>query len=185
MAQSGLFISKEGKDYDFTKAFCTHSDAFISEDISSRKLFKGEVFHTFVETTVTSGSSVYFAFQIGSNAVLANFVSIALGDGLLTIECFEEADVSGGTPVSLYNMNRESSNTCDVTILNAPTVNTEGTKIDKIAIGSIAGTNGSTTSILNAQLPWRLKPNTTYLVKFTNNDSSDIDIITRITIIND
>ena len=169
----------------FTKGFCVNENAFITEDIAVQKMLEGKIFSTFIETTVTSSNSVYFAFQVGSNAVLANFVSIAMGDGLLEIECFEEADISDGTPVSLYNMNRESSNVCDVTILNTPTVNVEGTKIDKMAIGSIAGTNGSTTSILNAQLPWRLKPNTTYLVKFTNNDSSDIDIITRITIIND
>ena len=169
----------------FTKGFCVNENAFITEDIAVQKMLEGKIFSTFIETTVTSSNSVYFAFQVGSNAVLANFVSIALGDGLLEIECFEEADISDGTPVRLYNMNRESSNTCEVTILNTPTVNTEGTKIDKIAIGSIAGANGSTTSILNTQLPWRLKPNTTYLVKFTNNDNSDIDIITRITIVND
>jgi len=149
---------------------------------AERTLLEGYAFHAFLETSVTAGSTAYFSFTTGNNSVIAVIQTFTVSDNILDIEFFEGADISGGSDVNLFNKDRTDSKNSTVSIKNSPTVNSEGTKIDKTRIGSVTIANTVATGIINGYLPWKLKPNTAYLVKFINSGSSDITVISRISI---
>jgi len=149
---------------------------------AERVLWEGRAFHAFLETTVPASGSAYFSFTTGLFPVLSVIQTFTVGSDVIDIEFFEGADITEGTDVSILNKNRTSLNSSSVTIKNVPTVNSEGIKIDKTSVGSAALGNAVITSIINGYLPWILKANTTYLVKFMNAGSSDVNVISRLSI---
>ncbi|RLG91055.1 MAG: hypothetical protein DRO36_05030 [Candidatus Hecatellales archaeon] len=149
---------------------------------AERSLLEGRAFHAFFETMVPATGSAYFAFTTGDNPVLSVIQTFTTSSDVIDIEFFEGADIADGTSVTVFNKDRTSSDNSTILIKNNPTVNSEGTKIDKTKIGSTAIANTVITSIINGYLPWRLKANTSYLVKFTNTGNSDITVISRISI---
>ena len=69
-----------------------------------------------------------------------------------------------GTPLTLNNLNRNSSNTPDLSVFTEPTLSDVGTRLE---YHQITGTKASGGSSQSATTEWILKTNTDYLVRFT------------------
>ena len=185
MAYSSELITKLGTSIFATDAWCAKEGAWQVELLAEKKMLQGKIFLAFQTISIAASGTAYAALETGDVPVMANIQSVTLVDGTLTIELFEGADLTTGTPVTINNMNRESSEASTVTLSVAPTVNTEGTKLDHLSLGSSGIGNTIVTSSLSARLAWRFKPNTKYLLKLTNNGASDINATFRATIVED
>jgi len=179
----GKMVKSDGSIIDIAEAFNTLRKSFIVMSDYEQKLLEGRAFHALIETTVSASGSAAFSLITGANSVIANIQTLTLDNGILEMDFFEDADVSGGTAIDILNRDRTSSNASSVSIYNAPTIADEGLLMDKVGTGESGIGSSITTTVLDAQLPWRLKPNTNYLTKLVNSGSSDIDVIVRILII--
>ena len=185
MGKSGVMVSREGEAVDFTDAFSNTHGAFVNQSLALKKLENGKIFLAVAQITVPASGVAYLGFETGSSNVNVNLQSMALSSGIIIAEMFEDSDFTTGTTVNINNMNRRSTNTSNVTISTAPTVNSEGTKIDEVSFGSEGIGSSITASVLDTQLPWALKTNSKYLLKLTNNNGTDIDVVVRTVILED
>ena len=132
--------------------------------------------------TVTTTASSYIDFTTPADKTIhfrpSSFASN--GDNI-TIEIFEDASVTGGTTYAAKNRNRNSNNTSQVSITINPTVNTEGNIIDKFYVGGGSGISDTTSGAITGNVDeWVLKPDTTYLIKITNNGASDSNVFVNL-----
>ena len=185
MGKSGVMVTREGDAVDFTDAFSNIHGAFINQSLALKKLENGNIYLAVAQITVPASGVAYLGFETGSSNVNVNLQSMTLSSDIVIAEMFEDSEFTTGTTVNINNMNRRSTNVSDVTISTAPTVTSEGTKIDEVSIGSSGIGSSITASVLDAQLPWALKTNTKHLMKFTNDNGTDIDVVVRIIIIED
>jgi|DEB0MinimDraft_6_1074348.scaffolds.fasta_scaffold00067_40 hypothetical protein len=122
-----------------------------------------------VSTSLADGASLDLAIAFGSGVeARMNVEGISGGNGMGYF--YENATVSGGTPLGSINLDRNSTNTSNSAILLSPTVSSTGTTLAQyILIGGVkkkaAGGDVSSASII-------LKPLTTYLLRLTNNSGS-------------
>lgn len=85
-------------------------------------------------------------------------------------ELFEEPDLSSdGTPLTIFNNDRNSSNTSTVLCFKDPGINSDGVRIPVNVVGSdstaaVGGSGGMTGAEI---VGLKLKQNTSYLVKYT------------------
>ena len=185
MGKSGVMVSREGNAVDFTDAFSNIHGAFVNQSLALKKLENGNIYLAVAHLTVPASGVAYLGFETGSSNVDVNLQSMTLSSDIVIAEMFEDSEFTTGTAVNINNMNRRSTNTSDVTISTAPAVSTEGTKIDEVSIGSSGIGSSITASVLDAQLPWALKTNSKYLMKFTNDNGTDVNVVVRIVIIED
>ena len=185
IAGSGKLIKSDGSIIDILGSWCSHEEAWQVELLAEKKMLQGKIFLLFQQLTVPTSGFVYAALEIGDVPVMANIQSVTLADGLITVELFEEADLTTGTPITANNMNRESSAISSAIFSLAPTVISEGTKLDHLSIGATTIGNAISISTLGAKLAWRLKPNTKYLLKLSNAEATDVDATFRVTIVED
>ncbi|MCD6379650.1 hypothetical protein J7M07_04315 [bacterium] len=176
-------ILSDGSVIDLAGAVEKSGKAFIVYYEADRKLLEGKAFHAFTELIVPGSGSAYLAFTTGNSPVFANIQSITAGNDILDIEFREEASITGGTQVNLINKDRTSSGTSTINIVKNPTVNDEGVIIDKTKVGETALGNIQTVSSISGYTPWRLKANTTYLVKLINSEASDINALIRLEVL--
>ena len=185
MGKSGVMVTREGNAVDFTDAFSNVHGAFVNQSLALKKLENGNIYLAVAQITVPASGDAYVGIETGTGNVCVNIQSMTLSSGIIIAEMFEGSDFTTGTMVNINNMNRRSTNTSTVTVSTAPTVNSEGTKIDEVSFGSTGIGNSITVSVLDAQLPWALKTNTKYLFKLTNSDGNDVDVIVRMVILED
>lgn len=108
---------------------------------------------------------VNFLFKVGSTTPHARWK--VGGETEFTLQIYEGTTVSAnGTPVTSYNVNRDSSNTATVSAFTAPTITGDGTLIWSGKIGSgFDATESSTGEIIAAT-------NTNYLFRITKNTAN-------------
>ena len=86
------------------------------------------------------------------------------------VSLFEGCTASCGTSGALNNMDRTSARTPKTTISQAPTVTDTGTEI---TYAMISGTGQSGGQERSPDTHWKLKPNTKYLLRITNNSGNN------------
>ena len=180
---TGNMVNSNDEIINIADTFCSATNGIKTISEPEAKLYQGKTFHGYAEMTVSGSETAYLAMTTGSVITTLDIQNFTLENDILKIELFEDAEITGGTPISLVNMDRNSSNTSSASVVKSPTVNSEGTLIDKSTAGSSTPASTTISTIIGGYLPWRLKPNTTYLLKFINDGSSDIDVISRILLI--
>lgn len=132
-----------------------------------RDTANGRVFEILSYELLNNSEIKAFAVTTPTNKTI-NLGFIVRGGQDFTVEIFENASVTGGTAVTPVNLNRRTSKTSSVIVVDEPTINNEGT----LLFGYAAGNNSSTGNIYNrGQLI--LKKNTTYLYKITSKDNAN------------
>lgn len=115
--------------------------------------------------TVANGADFDTLIRTGSSQSVFGFSILVLGD--FNTQFRETITVSAtGVSVSIFNRNRNSTKTIDVTIFDSPTVTGIGTLLDEVFLP--AGTRNSATTQGGESNRWILKPSTDYLVRMTN-----------------
>ena len=100
----------------------------------------------------------------------------------LTIKFYEAAEgLAGGTAVTPVNRNRNSTEVSGVTVKTGVTTTGNGTQISEAYIPGATGVGGTSSgNMLSASNEWVLKPNTEYLIEFTNSSSASNDVLAEL-----
>lgn len=122
--------------------------------------------------SLAASSTDYILFHTPASSPmhLTSWILIVNKDAEMYL--YEEPSASGGTPITPLNKNRDSSNTASSTFALSPTVTTEGTLLDSVFWDTAAAINQTSLSTAGSD-EWHLKPDTDYLIKIVNNDSSN------------
>lgn len=137
----------------------------------------GNVFNVSTKATVGAGADGYFLGKVGATAVHWNHYSIGADDGPLDIYLFEAPTISdNGTPMTVVNRNRESSNVSNFSVFAAPTVSADGTEL--FVNGVLASGTGPTLSAQESgdDTIWILAPNTDYIFKIHNDGAGTANV---------
>ena len=124
-----------------------------------------------------ASSVSYFILQTGSNPVVLKGRRIEF-DGLgLQSTVFEDPTFTGGTPITVFNLNHKNPVVGEAILLAAPSVTDEGTQVQATKTFLGASLNGNQIQAENGQeaegLEYVYDINSTYLFKIESIDASD------------
>ena len=177
----GTSMKSDGTIINFADASERITSAIRTIETEHSYIHEGIFFESFNKFTLAGGATRVVTIKPAAGTYLhyrpTNLVTSA---DKVTIEFYEGATVTAatGTAVTPSNHNRNSALTSGVTLLDAPTVTADGTKIAQVYIPGATGTGGTRTGasagVSNSE--WVLKPNTVYMIKVTNGSSGSNDI---------
>lgn len=130
---------------------------------------------------LAAAASNTLGFVINGSPVLLSGFSISTNSSLTKLELFEAGTYTGGTPKTLFNLNRELNRapTLLSDIKEDVTVSAAGTMIRERNI--LAPTSGNVVTALMSNSGMILKNTTTYMLTITNNDNGannyDIELL--------
>ena len=144
------------------------------DNIEDNYVFEGRMFSAYVVSGAIASLGTYdIGILTGNSTAIYIPAAVTTSADSVTISVQEGAAVTGGTPVVTTNRNRQSTISSKVTLVAAPTVSNAGTLVSSSFIGGVAGNpqsrQGGTESSGNKMV---LKPNTQYLLRFTNGSTA-------------
>ncbi|KKK71598.1 hypothetical protein LCGC14_2912300 [marine sediment metagenome] len=170
MAQQMQIAGTNGKTVKFNNAEVdeiTPSLTIIT--IPHNRIHVGDMYsasHLFIDVASTADAEILV--KVGSNKFLHFIFSVSAGAEAY-VYFFENPTITDdGTTVNIYNMNRRSSNTSDITVYQNPTIGAVGTQLSTDLLpGAVkkmdVGGN------IRQDTEWVLKENNNYLIRATNN----------------
>lgn len=143
--------------------------ALVVIDIVHHEAHEGELFSTgyisphgslvadngTIDVVLTTGAR--YCHAIGQGSFGGDF------EGYL----YEDADITGGTPIAIRNHKRAGGDATTVTAVHSPTVNNVGTLLDGAFIPG-GSRNFDTGATSGQRSEWILKPNSVYLYRLIN-----------------
>jgi hypothetical protein len=126
--------------------------------------------------TLATLTFVDIGLTTGLNQVVFSGFSIKTGSGNLTIEIYGDSTFTTGTPLTIYNTNDNSTKAPSIEeVVQAPTVSVIG--VLKVPPFTIEGDNNQNVSdSLLSDRPIIFKPETSYVLRLTHNDSGTRDV---------
>ena len=117
------------------------------------------------------GDPVSGSDPMGNQAIkVAHLIGEISGEAETQFYFYESPTVTdAGTAITSSNRNRNSSNNDVLTITHSATVSADGTELEHVVFGSGKAIGGG----ISRTDEWVLKNNTTYLVRVTNNTTSN------------
>lgn len=141
-------------------------------------LHEGFVFYTNATgTPIPSGEVGYGLLKTGSGVIHLKRLSLAAGEGPLTIELYENSVVSAdGTPNTIINANRLSPYETSLEVFDAPTVTDPGDPLLGQLFVPGSGNNTGVVADTGTVEEVILKPNTNYLIAVANGFTQEITV---------
>lgn len=138
----------------------------------------GEMFHVdYTWQDLADGGNAQIRFRTGTKDAHVG-ISGSVG-GKCFAYLYEDANISLGTELFIWNMDRNSAHRPDARAYHTPTVTNVGTKALVNGI-VIPGGSGPAVARIGASTrtdaEWELKPNTEYLLRITNDSGGAIDV---------
>lgn len=129
-----------------------------------------------IEASVGSALSIDVGMKTGDSQIVFSGFQVATTSGELLVEIFGESTFTGGTPLAVYNTNKNSTKQASInSLVGAPTVSVLG-DLQAPPI-TIYGDNASRQSLdLLVDIPLILKPNTEYIFRATHNGAQTRDV---------
>lgn len=161
------------------------SDAgsIITIDTNHARIHDGNMFQVSSNTgTIANGTSTFFLIDMTSTTVTRDIhlVYQATTGGESLVELIENMTfVSSGTLVTAYNMDRDTTRTCQAGIKfysGATNTKTNGTVIFKSLTPGGTSTPSRNGITLRNTSEWILKPGNSYVGRITNLSGGDIDV---------
>lgn len=137
----------------------------------------GEVFvASHIQENIVDTGTAEWRISTNSDLPLSNRFNLN-SEGKILVEVFEEADLTGGNNnVFVENLNRTSNKTPGTNVLDSPTVNDTGVKIYEQVFGSTGAAQNTKSGGVSEGSKFVFKPDTEYLVRVTNQSSTESDI---------
>jgi hypothetical protein len=127
-------------------------------DIAHSEIHSGDSFKAYSRQAALGTGTVKYAIEVGADPM--HFVlDIGAYNGSLRVELYEGATFTSGTPLTIQNRNRISTDASVATITSGVTT-TDGALLDEMFVGA-AGKSGDNA---RSESEWILAPNTTYRV---------------------
>lgn len=122
-------------------------------------------------------------FIVGAQPVLIKSRQIVFTGASITAQVFESPTYTGGTLASLYNLNRMKPVACLSQVKTGVTTSATGTQVaaPTYAYGTDSQGNRAVGTFSVTGLERVLAPNTTYLLRITNNDTATAKVSTYVT----
>lgn len=136
-----------------------------------------------INSNLGAGLSQDAVFIVGSQPVLIKNRQITFTGAQITAQLFEAPTYTGGTPAVMHNLNRITPNAPLSTSRYGVTVSDTGTECGAptYALGATDQGNRTVGTFTVTGLERVLKPNTTYLLRITNNDTVAVKVATYVT----
>lgn len=157
------------------KATSSGLDAIVATDVRNSSVDKGELFQFFHKFDVLAGATYNIVFTTPADKDIRDMPSVISASGdKVTFQFFEGATFTGGATVNGYNQNRQSTTLPSLVVKVNATITTTGTQVAQVWM---PGTDGigrtrSGSSGGGGETHWKLKRNTTYLLRFINGSSA-------------
>lgn len=155
-------------------------DKFTSIGFITRLCHTGEYYvASRIFTAVANGSSADIVITTGNKYAHFSMLGKIGGDGRFFL--YEAPNITGGTALSLQNVNRTLANNNTSSLVYSPTVNSVGTQIHSTIIPGGSGRarariGGTDSSLIRDGAEIILKLNSTYLLRVTNVSGGAEDI---------
>jgi hypothetical protein len=133
------------------------------------KVEQGEAFVHSSSKVMSNNEVKEFTIYVPADCDMS-FLYDVTGSKETQVELFENTTFTGGTTVTTYNRNRNSTNTLDATVKEDPTILTDGTVLEDFQTGASGGRKGSSES---RDKRWILKCSTYYLIRITSLNSTN------------
>lgn len=135
-------------------------------------------------TTVATGANLDILFVTGAKPVIIKDRAISFNGAGIAAVVYETPTVSAnGTALFVGNLSRIAPQSTTISAYQGPTVSNAGTQISapNASIGSTAQGQSVTGTFSTGGAERILKPNTSYLLRITNNDTSSCKIAVYVT----
>lgn len=141
------------------------------EDIA---VYEGKLFEAFFTTTaIAAGANYDLGILTGDSTMIYIPAAITTSADSVAIGLYESSVITSGTTLTSYNHQRNSSFTSDMILKTAPTVTTVGTLVSKSYISGVSGNSLTRQGgIASGGYKMVLKPDTQYILRFTNGSTS-------------
>jgi hypothetical protein len=163
-----------GTVYDPDKSGIDAStESLVSIGYSDHKIHTGDYYFikTFITDVEGTGSVNFFSFTAPDTAERIHARAIIVPDVDTEVSIYEDATITGGTPVVGQNCERNSSNTASLVASAAPTVSVAGNKIWTARTGGGRGPVGVAPG-LNYEII--AKQNSTYVFEIIKRTTADL-----------
>lgn len=108
--------------------------SLVTDGVTAHQIDRGN--HFFVSGYTEIDTDATLTFCVTTNATNTVHMTWAIETSAKAhLVVYEGSAISGGSAVTAYNSNRQSSNTSSLTIVSGPTVNTTGTLIASSGMG--------------------------------------------------
>jgi len=173
MGQQVEIVGTNGIKTAFNKAEVDEiTPSLTSIDVPHNRVHVGDMYsvcHLF--TSVGAAASVDLLIRVGANKDLHFLFSVSAGAEAY-VRFYEEPTITtNGTAITIFNMNRCSSNTSDATAYHTPTLGAVG---NQICVDLIPGAikNKDVGGTIRHDTEWILDENKDYVIRVTNNGQS-------------
>lgn len=137
----------------------------LVEDLQDYEVELGHKFSSFYRSTIDGSSSTSIVAITTSTTKCYAYFSVE-SDKSGMYELYEDAEISSGSMLTVFNNNRNSIVAASVVVVGDPNVTTVGTFIGSHVIGSSTGGASKSGGSSNVNT-YQLKYNSTYLLMFT------------------
>jgi len=165
------------------RQFDAIDDAVTTILAEHRMVHKGRLFSTFIKTSIDADASYYVGIQTGTKIPHLKQAWISTDAEKITIELIEGATFTDGDAVPVFNRNRNSDETPEVTVAKGVSSVSGGMVIDTDYIGGGAS-GGPFAMALGSEVAgvteWNLKPNENYVLKFSNKGASTATVLVKL-----
>ena len=152
-------------------------------DLVAPKTIHGSMFHqglftTAVTDVVAAGATIDIGLTTGSEQIVLSGFFVSTTSGEIDATIYGGSVFTGGSATNMFSMNDNMTFDASLaTIVSAPTVTDLGSQ--KTVNYVIRGEGGNNLTTDFYQIPYIFAPNTSYLFRVTNNDSSSdtIDLV--------
>ena len=176
MPFQGAAVGKLVTAYGDNISVDTMTDALNTVDYAHHEVHGGSMFHVSYVADIGNGANLDIGVTTPNTSKHSHMV-IGVGvEAEARLYLYEDATFSGGTPLTAYNRNRNSSTAATSTVVHTPSITSTGTLILGAHYGSARTYGGES----RAQNEWILKQNAKYLLRVTNlttnNNFMDVEL---------
>lgn len=133
-------------------------DAVKVIDIPHAEIHSGNSFKAYQRQASLGITTVKYSVKVGADAM--HFIlDLNAYNGSIRVDFYEGSTFTGGTPLTVQNRNRTSTN-ISAAVITSGVTSTDGTLLDEVFIGA----GGRAGAGERGESEWILAPNTTYRV---------------------
>jgi hypothetical protein len=150
-------------------------DGLVTTNLANGSTESGLLFQSFHKFDVVAGATYNISFTTPANKDIYSYPSvISTSADKVTFQYFEGATATGGTATTRTCQNRQISATSGVVMNGGATVSVAGTQLAQAWLPGSAGVGQARSGALSGggDNYWKLKRNTTYILRFINGSTS-------------
>ena len=159
----------------FPSGLFSGTRAITSQSYTEANVKNGLQFElSMYNATLAASGNLDILITTGSLPLIIKAKEVSFSGAGVTSSLYEGGVYSAGSAISIYNFNRINPSTSTITAVSSPTITTLGTQVSSpgVSIGSTGQGSITFGSYGTTGTERILLPNTKYLARTTNNDSS-------------